>query len=59
MSYKSDRYYQNIKSSTKELELLLQDIRLHPTRYVNISVFGKKDKPYVAPVIDSLSAIKN
>ena len=54
-----EAFYQNIKSSTKELELLLQDIRLHPTRYVNISVFGKKDKPYVAPVIDSLSTIKN
>ena len=54
-----EAFYQNIKSSTKELELLLQDIRLHPTRYVNISVFGKKDKPYVAPVIDSLSAVKN
>ena len=50
-----EAFYQNIKSSTKELELLLQDIRLYPTRYVNISVFGKKNKPYVGPVNDSLS----
>ena len=54
-----EAFYQNIKTSTKELELLLQDVRLHPTRYVNISVFGKKDKPYVAPVQDSVSTIKN
>jgi phospholipid/cholesterol/gamma-HCH transport system substrate-binding protein len=40
-----DAFYQNIKSSTKELELLLQDVRLYPTRYVNISVFGKKKNP--------------
>ena len=25
-------------------EILLDDIRAHPKRYVNISVFGKKDK---------------
>jgi len=50
-----EAFYQNIKSSTKELELLLQDIRLYPTRYVNISVFGKKNKPYTGPVNDSVS----
>ena len=54
-----DAFYQNIKSSTKELELLVQDIRLYPTRYVNISVFGKKNKPYVGPVNDSISNKKN
>ncbi|MEC5167170.1 ABC-type transporter Mla subunit MlaD [Flavobacterium sp. PL11] len=54
-----ESFYQNIKTSTKELELLLQDIRLHPTRYINISVFGKKDKPYVGPVIDSTVIINN
>lgn len=52
-----EAFYQNIKSSTKELELLLQDIRLYPTRYVNISVFGKKNKPYVGPVNDSIPNI--
>jgi phospholipid/cholesterol/gamma-HCH transport system substrate-binding protein len=54
-----DAFYQNIKTSTKELELLLQDVRLHPTRYVNISVFGKKDKPYVAPENDSIAKPNN
>ncbi|WP_158728303.1 MULTISPECIES: MlaD family protein [unclassified Flavobacterium] len=51
---KDESFYQNIKTSTKELELLLQDIRLYPTRYVNISVFGKKNKPYVVPQNDSI-----
>ena len=54
-----DAFYQNIKSTTKELELLLQDLRLYPTRYVNISVFGKKNKPYVGPAKDSVSTDKN
>jgi phospholipid/cholesterol/gamma-HCH transport system substrate-binding protein len=49
-----EAFYQNIKSSTKELELLLQDVRLYPTRYVNVSLFGKKNKPYVGPVNDSI-----
>lgn len=54
-----DAFYQNMKSSTKELELLLQDIRLYPTRYVNISVFGKKNKPYVGPAKDSVTNVIN
>ena len=54
-----EAFYQNIKTSTKELELLLQDIRLYPTRYVNISVFGKKNKPYVGPGKDTISTVKN
>ncbi|MEN8788477.1 MAG: MCE family protein, partial [Flavobacteriaceae bacterium] len=35
-----------------ELELLLQDFRLNPKRYVNVSVFGKKQKEYVVPETD-------
>lgn len=41
--------YNNFTKASKELELLLQDLRLHPTRYVNVSLFGKKEKPYVTP----------
>ena len=44
-----DALYNNLSKTSKELELLLQDLRLNPTRYVNVSVFGKKNKPYVAP----------
>ena len=47
--------YNNLEKTSKELELLLEDVRLHPTRYVNVSVFGKKNKPYVAPIKDSIS----
>jgi phospholipid/cholesterol/gamma-HCH transport system substrate-binding protein len=47
--------YNNLEKTSKELELLLEDVRLNPTRYVNVSVFGKKNKPYVAPIKDSIS----
>lgn len=56
---KDEALYENIKEATKEMELLLEDVRLHPTRYVNVSLFGKKNKPYVAPVTDSISQVKN
>lgn len=46
---KDDALYSNLSKTSKELELLLQDLRLNPTRYVNVSLFGKKNKPYVAP----------
>ena len=46
--FKDDAMYNNFNKTSKELELLLQDLRLNPTRYVNF-LFGKKNKPYVAP----------
>jgi phospholipid/cholesterol/gamma-HCH transport system substrate-binding protein len=46
---KDEALYANLEKTSRELELLLQDVRLNPTRYVNVSVFGKKNKPYVAP----------
>ena len=55
---KDDAFYNNLSNTSKELELLLQDLRLYPTRYVNISLFGKKNKPYKAPN-DSISKAKN
>ena len=51
---KDESLYSNLKATTKEMELLLQDVRLFPTRYINVSVFGKKNKPYVSPVQDSV-----
>jgi phospholipid/cholesterol/gamma-HCH transport system substrate-binding protein len=51
---KDEALYNNFAKSSKQLELLLQDVRLYPTRYVNVSLFGKKNKPYVAPVADSI-----
>jgi phospholipid/cholesterol/gamma-HCH transport system substrate-binding protein len=51
---KDEALYTNLQKTSKEMELLLQDVRLHPTRYVNVSLFGKKEKPYSAPVSDTL-----
>ena len=52
---KDEALYNNFAKSSKELELLLQDLRLNPTRYVNVSLFGKKNKPYKAPVNDTIN----
>ncbi len=51
---KDESLYTNFSKTSKELELLLQDVRLHPTRYVNVSIFGKKNKPYLAPLNDTI-----
>ena len=52
-----DQLYKNLNSTSNSLNILLQDLRLHPKRYVQVSVFGKKDKtgPLMAPLPDSLS----
>jgi phospholipid/cholesterol/gamma-HCH transport system substrate-binding protein len=49
------KLYQNLESTTRSLNILLDDFRMHPKRYVNISVFGSKDKkgPLMAPLSDS------
>ncbi len=39
----------NLEKVSRNLDLLMQDIRLHPNRYIHISVFGKKPRPYQAP----------
>jgi len=38
------KLYDNLQSTANKLNILLDDIRVHPRRYVNVSVFGKKDK---------------
>ncbi len=47
--------YNNLNNTVRSANILLDDLRVHPKRYVNISVFGKKDKsgPLMAPVADS------
>ncbi len=49
------RLYQNLESTSRSLNTLLDDVRLHPKRYVSLSVFGRKDKggALTAPVGDS------
>jgi phospholipid/cholesterol/gamma-HCH transport system substrate-binding protein len=36
--------YNNLTQTVKSLNTLMDDLRVHPKRYVNISVFGKKEK---------------
>lgn len=40
----NDSLYQQLEGSSKSLNLLLQDMKTHPSRYVHFSVFGKKEK---------------
>lgn len=39
-----DALYTHLDSTVRSANLLLDDLRLHPKRYVHFSVFGKKDK---------------
>jgi len=48
----NEELYNNLSEASKELDLLLQDFRLNPKRYVNVSVFGKKQKEYEVPEDD-------
>jgi len=50
--HKDDALYNNLAAASRELDLLLQDFRLNPKRYVNVSVFGKKQKEYTLPEDD-------
>lgn len=46
---KDDKLYENLEGASRQLEQLLQDVKLNPKRYVHISVFGKKQKKYEEP----------
>lgn len=50
--------YKNISSTSNKVNLLLDDIRVHPKRYVNISVFGKKntEQPLSSPLADTVNS---
>jgi phospholipid/cholesterol/gamma-HCH transport system substrate-binding protein len=53
--------YNNLESTSDKLNILLDDIRVHPRRYLNVSVFGKKDKGnYLTTPLtdDTLKAVK-
>jgi len=39
------KLYDQLNRTTLGLEILLDDVRVHPKRYVNISVFGRKGTP--------------
>jgi phospholipid/cholesterol/gamma-HCH transport system substrate-binding protein len=47
------KLYEQMNRAALSLEILLDDLRVHPKRYVNISVFGGKSKPdaLTSPVV--------
>lgn len=49
---KDDKLYNNLEAATKEMELLLLDIKLHPARYRRI--LSKKEIPYEPPTEEQL-----
>ncbi|MDX1542539.1 MAG: MlaD family protein [Christiangramia sp.] len=49
MLINDDAVYNNLDRATKQLEELLQDVKLNPKRYVHFSVFGKNPGPYDPP----------
>jgi len=46
---KEEQVYENLEAATKQLEELLQDLKLNPKRYVHFSLFGKKAGEYKEP----------
>jgi phospholipid/cholesterol/gamma-HCH transport system substrate-binding protein len=49
--------YNNIIKSSEQINLLLQDFRLNPKRYFNISLINK-GKPYKYPIFDPADTIR-
>jgi phospholipid/cholesterol/gamma-HCH transport system substrate-binding protein len=49
--------YDGLQSTIKSINTLVDDIKVHPKRYINVSVFGKKDKttPLIKPLADTAS----
>jgi phospholipid/cholesterol/gamma-HCH transport system substrate-binding protein len=47
--------YHQLNETLRSANILLDDLRVHPKRYVSLSVFGKKDKtgPIMQPLHDS------
>lgn len=50
--------YNNLNNTMRSLNILMDDLRVHPKRYVHVSVFGKKDKGeyLTAPLNDTTAA---
>lgn len=44
-----EQLYENLKGASKQLDELLEDVKLNPKRYIHISVFGKNNKEYTKP----------
>ncbi len=50
-------FYNELQGTLKSINTLVDDVKVHPKRYINVSVFGKKDKttPLTKPLADSLN----
>ncbi len=44
MLINNDELYNKLESASDNLDLLMEDVRLNPNRYVQFSVFGRKNK---------------
>lgn len=53
-----DEMYVNLTNASKELEELLREVKLHPKRFVHVSMFGKKDKGYNPEVETEVEEVK-
>ncbi len=54
------RLYNNLQNTVNSLNLLLQDLRMNPKRYINISVFGGRNKgePLMVPMITDTTTLE-
>lgn len=55
---KDEALYANLNRTVVSMNMLLTNFREHPKRYVNISVFGKKDKGPAVSTLDTTTVIK-
>jgi len=47
---KDEKLYDNLTGASKQMEQLLEDMKLNPKRYVHFSLFGKRAKQYTTPI---------
>ncbi len=52
---KDEKLYNNLTGASNELKLLIKDLKENPKRYINISVFGKKQEPYNPKFKDTIT----
>ena len=52
---KDPAIYNQLQGTIKSINTLVDDVKVHPKRYINLSVFGKKDKssPIIKPLADT------
>ena len=52
------KLYNNLTATANKLNLLIDDLKTNPKRYVSISVFGKKNKSagLTVPLPDTINA---